>query len=187
MSMTRPVLFVAFVLSSTALAFGSPANTYTGLKFGSYGVGVSTQLVRDYSRGWMTLSGPIPYRPILMRIWYPSSSKTTRMPFGDYLKPLNDRGAVAAAVQSQIDYSTSSLKNAVGNDAAAAQRLFQTVVPAKIGAPPASGSFPIIIYGIGQNDHIAENTVLSEFLASHGYIVATAAQFGTNERRGALF
>jgi dienelactone hydrolase len=41
-------------------------------------------------------------------------------------------------------------------------------------APPASGSFPIVALAQGNAEMAADQAVLAEFLASHGYIVVTA-------------
>lgn len=179
----RSALLACAVLGARPLA-ACAASPY-GLTFGPYGVGVRTQLARDYGRGWETLAGPIAYRPLLVRTWYPSSTHAT-MPFGDYLKAVPAPPEVRRAVDGQLAYSRESLQNAAG-DAASFARLSRTNVPASLNAPPANGLFPVVMYGLGQNDHIAENTVIGEFLASHGYVVVTAAEFPTNERRKSLF
>ena len=43
---------------------------------------------------------------------------------------------------------------------------------------PAKGPFPLILYATGIGDFQQESTVLWEYLASHGYIVAVVPQFG---------
>ena len=177
-------VLAAFCVLSARWPAAAAASPY-GLAFGPYGAGVRTYVVRDYSRGWQTLSGPIGYRPLLVRLWYPSAAPGA-MPFGDYLKPVPAPPEVRRAVEGQLTYSADSLKKAVG-DATSYARLLRTTVPAARDARPAGGFFPVVLYGLGQADHIAENTVIGEYLASHGYLVVTTAQFATNERRNTLF
>ncbi len=46
------------------------------------------------------------------------------------------------------------------------------------GLKPADGAFPLILHSTGIGSWQPENTVLYEYLASHGYVVATVPQYG---------
>jgi dienelactone hydrolase len=81
------------------------------------------------------------------------------------------------------DYDRSSLANMFGGDATMLATLLASPTGAYRDAPAVKGSFPIIIYSLGQNDHNEENVVLAELLASHGYIVASVPQLGPSPRR----
>ena len=94
----------AFALAAFCLLGARPPAAVAappyGLAFGPYGTGVRTYVVRDYSRGWQTLSGPVGYRPLLVRLWYPSAAHGA-MPFGDYLKPVPSPPEIRRAVDGQ--------------------------------------------------------------------------------------
>jgi pimeloyl-ACP methyl ester carboxylesterase len=47
----------------------------------------------------------------------------------------------------------------------------------------ARGPFPLVMYSEGYNNRSHDNSVLAEFLASHGYVVATVPQVGTRSTR----
>ena len=49
-----------------------------------------------------------------------------------------------------------------------------------LDAPPASGSFPIVVYGPSFSAVSFENDVLMEYLASHGYLVIASPSWGAN-------
>jgi dienelactone hydrolase len=51
------------------------------------------------------------------------------------------------------------------------------------GQRAASGSFPLVLYSAGYNNRSHDNSVLAEYLASHGYVVATVPQVGTRSTR----
>jgi dienelactone hydrolase len=52
-------------------------------------------------------------------------------------------------------------------------------------APPlaAAGRFPVVGYSAGYNNRSHDNSVLAEYLASHGFIVVTVPQLGTSATR----
>lgn len=63
------------------------------------------------------------------------------------------------------------------------QEFLRQPVAARFDAQPADGRFPLILYSLGQNDYTQDNVALFEFLASHGYVVATVPHLGTSTRR----
>jgi pimeloyl-ACP methyl ester carboxylesterase len=50
-------------------------------------------------------------------------------------------------------------------------------------AQPAAGQFPLVMYSAGYNNRSHDNSVLAEYLASNGYVVATVPQVGTRSTR----
>ena len=50
-------------------------------------------------------------------------------------------------------------------------------------APPAQGRFPAVLYFGGLNAEINSNVILSEYLASHGYIVASISLLGPTDEQ----
>jgi len=59
---------------------------------------------------------------------------------------------------------------------------FEAPTWAHLNAPPARGLFPVIIYGPSFNAPSFENSVLAEYLASHGYIVVSSPCMGWHQR-----
>jgi len=60
--------------------------------------------------------------------------------------------------------------------------LLKTETAAHRGAAPAEGSFPRVIIAQGFSQSSLTHSILCEYLASHGYIVATSPSLGTNNR-----
>ncbi|MBT5875446.1 MAG: hypothetical protein HOH43_18640 [Candidatus Latescibacteria bacterium] len=62
-------------------------------------------------------------------------------------------------------------------------RVFSQAMGAVRDAEVLSGSFPVVVYGPSQGGSAFDNAVLCEFLASHGYIVASVASKGPYSRK----
>jgi hypothetical protein len=65
------------------------------------------------------------------------------------------------------------------------QALLLTPVSAHATAPPAPGRFPLILYFGGLDDSAHSNSVLAEFLASYGYVVAAIPMLGPTDHQTA--
>ena len=154
----------------------APTPTY-GFTRGPYEVGFTSEWKPDPSRSFGATA-----RPIRLSVWYPATrGERAAMAFGDYLDARHGTGA--AYETDMRDYDRSSLANMFGGDATMLATLLASPTGAYRDAPAVHGSFPVIIYSLGQNDHNEENVVLAELLASHGYIVASIPQLGPSPRR----
>jgi hypothetical protein len=116
-------------------------------------------------------------RPIRIGVWYPSevlASPTmrlldyTRVPasggHNDAAELLEKRGRGILALFAPPDRM---------------EWLLSTRTMAIADAPPAKGvRFPLVLYSDGPNAWVLANVVLAEFLASHGYVVATVTSLG---------
>ena len=98
------------------------------------------------------------------------------MTYGDYvavaasettLAPLDARARQAALA----DYSAFLAGNGVGAEPAAAW--LATPMAAVRDAIPAAGRFPLVVIAAGNGGAVADQALLAEYLASHGYVVAT--------------
>lgn len=111
-------------------------------------------------------------RPMQIMIWYPA-------------KRVND------APMQVADYRQASLTDvnfALPSAEAAKQRAGWMAGPQKAqygastlavrGAPPADGSFPVVIYAPSFASTALENLDLCEYLASHGYVVMASRSMG---------
>jgi dienelactone hydrolase len=159
---------VLLIIGVTATAVAAPAAPGTlplwaGLKPGQFPVGfISTVVMTD------------PH-PLQVSVWYPAQRDGTALRYGDYLKLNLWEGATkptqADKMKSLAEAKQFLVKNGV--DAVAADSLIDAPMYAHLNATVAKGSFPLIfvVQGIGQS--ASGQAVLSEFLASQGYVVAT--------------
>jgi dienelactone hydrolase len=175
---------------------GAPAPLWAGLVPGNYAVGFRAYWVHDRSRTWLPGALPDgrpsptdPARPIRLMVWYPApaSLRTRTMRLGDYEGAATTSGFEADERRAmQTDYGDSASGKGIRGlrrTTSAFEQFMRTPVPVHMNAVPAVGRFPIVLYALGQGDHTLENTVLCEYLASHGYVVASVPQLGTSPRR----
>jgi len=116
---------------------------------------------------WLNLkpgSFHVGYRRFLMGtdaldIWYPAKNAGKAMTFRAYL-----HGTVG---------ELSTFLSHHGVPAASIAQLLDASVYARSGAAAAAGRFPLVIIAQGNGEDAADQSILSEFLASHGYVVAS--------------
>jgi len=92
-------------------------------------------------------------------LWYPSQTDGASMHFRDYLgtdapdleKFLHERGISRDGVVSFVDAHVYATRDAIA----------------------AKGRFPLVLIAQGNGQDAADQAVLAEFLASHGYVVAS--------------
>ncbi len=181
------VLLVGVAAPSRAVPAAN-APLWGSLSPGPYAVGFRTIYAFDRTRTWRVTRGfDKPFapdsngRPIRVSVWYPARH-VAGMPmlFRDYVTPagpdaftdLND--ILAAREKAFRDSRVPALRWSA---------LMATAVNAYANAPPASGRFPVVLHATGLNGTSTSNvSVIAEFLASHGYVVATVPILGpTNE------
>ena len=63
------------------------------------------------------------------------------------------------------------------------ERIFAVRTGAIADAPPAGGRFPLLLWGKGEDGHALDHALLNEFLASHGYVVASTPALPQHARR----
>jgi dienelactone hydrolase len=172
------------VQSSFCVAQSRPLWGY--LEPGPYTVGFRVLYRLDSSRTWLprpdSVSGEFA-RPIRVSMWYPSASRASgqAMKYRDYVRFAAPR-AYFARLDSMLEgRDTTSWKNAFKNVERRYPELMELSVFARRDALPASGSYPLVMYSEGWNSSSQnDNTVLAEFLASHGYVVASVPQVGAS-------
>jgi tetratricopeptide (TPR) repeat protein len=186
------VLFLSILclfMNAQTAGFQLPAD----LNPGPFTVGFSVEYHYDFSRtfGEPGKTESEIARPIQILIWYPAQTETDQehMRVKEYL-------FLAA---TELDFSPPDEKRKyalieeygqmpMGKDKRLADSpLFQSALEkttlAVKNANPLSGPFPLIIYGAGGGDQAFDNHVLCEYLASHGYIVASCPSFGYSSRQ----
>lgn len=146
---------------------------------GPYAVGLRIVQQYDYSR---VLQAPVdafgnagnvgPARPIQALVWYPAKrTSTAPMRVADYRQ----------ASLADVDFALSgaeSTKQREGWMAGPRKAQYDASTLAVRGAPPADGSFPVVIYAPSFASPAHENLDLCEYLASHGYVVIASRSLG---------
>jgi hypothetical protein len=117
-------------------------------------------------------------------MWYPAQKKpqTPPMPYSGYLHVRVPDPNLTDFNKQIEDYDFKSVRGFFQSQDLFDQ-LLKTPTGSLLDASPLKGPFPLVIFSLGQNDHTLENIVLWEYLASHGYVVATVPHLGASPRR----
>ncbi len=182
-------LVVAALLLACPNAAGEvPSVFWGGLKPGSYAVGFETIEKFDHSRTFRdkydydgNLRDGQTARPVQICIWYPAkvNPDNRAMVYGEYAFPAPEDTRfynVLSGLQArETGYVVALFAGSLG--------LFADMMNLKVAATKkaerADGSFPLVIYHPDVNAAYCENAAMCEYLASHGFIVATSHAFGT--------
>jgi pimeloyl-ACP methyl ester carboxylesterase len=146
-----------------------------GLEAGPFQPGFRLIETSDATRSFPPDDGPGPVaRPLRIYVWYPAKPSANRpMRLDDY---------IALALD---DFHTPLLPVPLskGLDPSALEKLRESPVGAVRGAAPEPARFPVLVLGQGlYYESPLCHFVLCEFLASHGYVVATSPLVGTRYR-----
>jgi hypothetical protein len=155
------------------------------LEPGPYPVGFQVIYKIDESRSYYPAEGntQIKGRPIRIMIWYPAGRVSNApLRFLDYLnvEPPDPQLAQWNREVRERDQGTARRQFAQAEPAPLYEKLINCKVAAHLNAPIAKGKFPLLMHSVGRNDHQQANTVLWEYLASHGYVIATVPQLGAS-------
>jgi hypothetical protein len=183
--------FLAFAFRGVATAQSPPL--WGKLSPGPYAVGFKSLWQLDYSRRYnMTFDDKSTYapgkspRPILVNMWYPAkpaaADKTMR--HRDYFKIQSADALLAKFSTKLMEYNHAVIaREIMGKPAAELSDQEKTLLEQFLDTPTASfrdaaaaeGKFPLVIYHAGHGSSFEDNSVLCEFLASHGYVVLGSA------------
>ena len=155
------------------------------LRPGAYGVGFTSYYAYDYSRSWSVQTNfwgeelsrrP---RPIRVSVWYPAKTPVPGIQhFGRYVSYGATKNADFNAANAFLTMRDTQnyLRGDFHGDRALLRRLMTSPTAAVDGGRHASGRFPLILYAAGWNSFSPDNSILCEYLASHGFVVATVPQ-----------
>src|SRR5262249_38182847 len=156
---------------------------------GPYTVGFKSLWQLDYSRRYnMTFDDKTSYapgkapRPILINIWYPAkpAGNTKPMTHRGYLdiQSSDPRLAKFSGKLAEYDHAVIAketfdkpIKELTEMEKLLLDHFLDTPTACIRNALPADGKFPLVIYHSGNGSSFEDNSVLCEFLASHGYVV----------------
>ncbi len=161
----------------------SPSPLWHGLRPGPHRVGVRVlNLVEPSLRS-------SDRRVVRVVLWYPAvAGSEPVIPLGAYLD-LKPDTVPDPSIEAWL---TGRDRESLGRqffdaDAPARHRaLLQAPTAAVAGARAAEGRFPLVLHSLGRNGGQFQHTVLWEYLASHGFAVASVAQFGRDVARPAM-
>jgi pimeloyl-ACP methyl ester carboxylesterase len=171
---------------------GTPALLWGDLQPGPFAVGFRVLYERDRTRHW--LSAPAnsagaaadPGRPIRISLWYPAAPAPGARPmrYRDYFHfdgPSDFEALDNALERSDHESWISDLSEVSHDGREILARLLSTPVAAFANAALAPGRFPVVLYAPGLGARADANVELAEYLASHGYVVATVPQLGPSD------
>lgn len=165
---------LAIFLLGTGAGGAGQTRFWGGLSAGPFTPGFRLIETSDASRSFPSADGATQAaRPMRIYVWYPAKpTAAARMRLDDYVR------------MALEDFRPSGLPVplAKGLDPAALEALRATSVEAVRDAEAGPGRFPVLVFGQGLFfESPLSNFVLCEYLASHGYVVATSPL------RGALY
>lgn len=206
----RQVILVGLLaIGSPGPADAHPSPLWGKLPPGPHAVGYKTCWQFDYSRRYnMTFDDGTTYapgkapRPVLVNRWYPANAAggARRMPHRDYLRIGSDAPPLAKFSARLAEYNRAVLAKEVmgkparelsGAEKSLLDQFLDTPTACVRDAAPARGPFPLVVYHAGAGSSFEDNSVLCEFLASHGFVVLGSAfqeqsgkSFNTDNREG---
>ncbi len=177
-------IITVLFLASSFVVHGQKSPFLGDLKIGEYDVGFKTIQLYDSTRKYGKH-----YRPLLISVWYPAKVKTESvLYFEDYL--LHDAiklnpNLKETTNQEQASKTFVSRAKLRGAQETELLELIETKTSAYLNAEPLAGDFPVITTVQGGGRPAYTNFILNEYLASHGYIVASIGDIreGPNRRQ----
>lgn len=188
MKLSKPIIFIILILLFELYSFSnysSYSRQWGNLKPGTFDVGFRLIEMDDYSRCYPAVaSKEFNPRRIRIYLWYPAlkSNKKTmnlydyvQMAAGDFNIPKNQKQKNPQPVLPvQLKKGISKEKLRI---------LLKENVLSIRDIPAEKGRFPLLILGQGlYYESPLSHFFLSEFLASHGYVIATCPLLGTHYR-----
>lgn len=181
--MRWPTLVALLILSAVRAAAAPAPVLWRGLEPGPYAVGYRSTLERDLSRTSLVKPGQ-PGREMRVSFWYPArSSKRTPIAFERYVTDLGRRTAelpdapALAAGRDEFIAVAAGGRGTEDSIRAALPRLLALRTAAVADAQEAPGRHPLVLFPDFRSPPTA--SVMAEYLASHGFVVATVDMKGT--------
>lgn len=175
-------LHAALVALAAPAAGQAPAPLWFDLVPGPHPVGFEARYEIDTSRDF---AGPGSGRPVRVFFWYPAAPEARRqaqLTWGDYLDPAvrpSPTGLAREVGAFLLERETDTARRQFSPlDEALFERLLELPVAARDAPGWADGPHPLLLHSLGLGDFQQESTVLWEYLASHGYVVAVVPQLG---------
>lgn len=171
--MTSTMRWIPVLLLGCVQVGYGQASLWGSLEAGPYAVGFTAETVYDYTR---TNEVGERGRPLKIRWWYPaqSAAESPAMTVEEYARLI---AASPDATRKDIAYALRYEISPMAYpelDFADVDRVLDIPVAAQKNAPAMAGRFPLALWSVRYVTALGQS-VLSEYLASHGYIVGTVA------------
>jgi dienelactone hydrolase len=172
---------MAGVLAAIGFAQQPDPLLWGGLEPGPYAIGYRSYFALDSKHHFGPENGP---RPVLVNVWYPAAATGAEpLRYRDYLAspPLALYPRFGPQLEAfLLDTVSEDLVGKKRADLSPDERAFLDALLSKFtlarrDAAPAAGRFPVLLYHSGAAGSYEDNSVLCEYLASHGYVVMTSA------------
>ena len=175
----RSVWFLCTLSGLAASLAGQSVDGPIELDRGAHDVGWRVIDLLDESREYR----PAPSdgkagRPFRAALWYPALvfGDDRNSTYGDYV-------TVAAEPGVADEQAKQSFLSGGGRSNEVAREWWDIPVDAFRDAPPEDGRFALLLYAASFNASAFENTLLCEYLASHGYCVLACPSIGHGQRQ----
>ena len=161
---------------TTGVVLGPPfvaPQVWGSLEPDGYAVRLDTLMRRAPAKeGWAAAG-----RPVQITIWSPATARGTPLTYRDYVGLTANQASLDVATPDASAAAVAALRRFVvstGSTGESVDEWMNMPVAASWDAQPATRRFPLVVIAQG-NYHSAYNqAVVSEYLASHGYVVATS-------------
>jgi dienelactone hydrolase len=151
------------------------ARLWGPLEPGPHAVGFRVLAARDETR---RLAGTGHARPIQISVWYPAAvAGSETLTYGDYVRLRASERTLEPPSAAEADEALSVYRRFLGANGAPADAIalwLGASMSACQEARPASGRFPVVLIAAGNGGAAPDQALLAEYLASHGYVVATS-------------
>jgi hypothetical protein len=197
--MMNRYLLILFPFFSAVFGFASSDLPLWGnLQPGPYDVGFTLRSQYDYSRAFRPevrfdgkRYGGETARPIQILVWYPASAMASakRLQYRDYVhlgtRELSFEKLTAGENrQSEEQYFRSS--DFQSSSRKAFNWLMSATTASVADASEAKGKFPLVLFAAGSGGSAFSNSILCEYLASHGFVVAAIPSIGVYSQEPVL-
>jgi len=163
----------------------APSRLWPGLRPGPHAVGYTIEPVYDPRRSFPGTSGK--GRPVQISLWYPASSVEglSRITWKDYFLSAATEVDFSTPEESRRTRHLEEVRGAAkkaGADTARFETLLGSETLAYPDPPVADGPHPLVVFVPGHSAPSFQNTVAFEYLASHGFVVASIPSTGASGR-----
>jgi hypothetical protein len=181
------ILIIGYALCiAAAPVSGETPPLWSGLEPGPFGVGFKTIETIDYSRSFQAevdyFGAPIPGepgRPVQVCYWYPAlPGGGTAMVYSEYAFPYPANSRLFSMLSNLQMRELNMIFAFMRNNQALVSEVMNYPLMAVRDAAPASGKFPLIVYHGSERGAYSQNAAMCEYLASHGFVVATTHTVG---------
>jgi tetratricopeptide (TPR) repeat protein len=193
--MTATIRFLLFLLLIIRpLSATIQDRLWRNLEPGPYPIGYKVAFLYDHTRIYKSqydykgnIANQDIFRPVQISIWYPA----IRPDSADFMKYIEyeitavtrfNYALLTDTLEAEIIHSLKSSYKQRGYEDTAIDDLVNVVFLRSTRAikdsPPASGSFPLIVFCSGGGDVPSSHDIMFEYLASHGYIIAAVPSNG---------